>query len=142
MLYSMIPPDREPTVKKALRTAFDVDEFEDILPLTKGLSGAAVFKITVHGSPYVLRVIFRTETRDKPEYYFECLQTAANAGLAPRIFYLDIEDRISITEFIQEQYFPVSEARIKMADLLRDLHALPKFSNQLHYMDASDAFLQ
>ena len=138
----MIPPDKEPTIKKALRTAFDVDEFEDILPLTKGLSGAAVFKITVHGSPYVLRVIFRTETRDKPEYYFECLQTAANAGLAPRIFYLDIEDRISITEFIQEQYFPVSEARIKMADLLRDLHALPKFSNQLHYMDASDAFLQ
>jgi thiamine kinase-like enzyme len=138
----MIPPGKQPLVKKALQTAFDADEFEDILPLTKGLSGAAVFKITVHGSPYVLRVITRTETRDKPEYYFECLQAGAKAGLAPRILYLDIEDKISITDFVEDQYFPLPGARIKMADTLRDLHAIPKFSYQLNYLDASDSFLQ
>jgi aminoglycoside phosphotransferase (APT) family kinase protein len=138
----MIPPDKQTAVKKALEAAFGVDNFEDIFPLTKGLSDAAVFKIVVQGSPYVLRIITRTETRDNPAYYFGCLQTAASAGIAPAIHYLDIEDRISIIDFIQEQYFPVPGARIKMADMLRDLHSLPKFSYQLNYLDASDTFLR
>ena len=51
----MIPHDKQAAIRKALQTTFDVDEFEDIQPLTKGLSGAAVFKISVDGVPYVLR---------------------------------------------------------------------------------------
>ena len=119
----MIPQDKQAAVRKALQTTFEVDEFEDIQPLTKGLSGAAVFKISVDGVPYVLRVITRTGTRDDPAYYFDCIQTAANAGLAPRIHYLNIEEKISITDFIEDRYFPIAEARIKMADMLRNLHA-------------------
>ena len=142
MLHTAIPPEKEPAIRKALQTALNAEKFEDIQPLTKGLSGALVFKITVYGVPYVLRLIIRNETRDNPTYYFDCLQAAANAGLAPAIHYLDPEDRISITDFIREKCFPVSVARHKMADMLRDLHALPKFPYQLKYMDAADAFLQ
>jgi thiamine kinase-like enzyme len=138
----MIPENKRPAVTKALQKAFHVDEPEEIVQLTKGLSGALVFKITVHEIPHLLRIITRTETRDKPEYYFECLQTAANAGLAPRIHYLNIEDKISITDFIDDQDFPIKEARIMMADTLRDLHELPKFPYQLNYMDSSDIFLK
>ena len=140
--HLMIPQDKQAAVRKALQTTFEVDEFEDIQPLTKGLSGAAVFKISIHGAPYVLRVITRTGTRDDPAYYFDCIQTAANAGLAPRIHYLNIEEKISITDFIEDRYFPTAEARIKMADMLRNMHALPKFAYQLQYLDASDAFLK
>jgi len=138
----MIPENKQLAVTKALQEAFSTDTFENIQQLTKGLSGALVFKITVHGIPYLLRIITRSETRDKPEYYFECLQTAANACFAPAIHYLNIEDKISITDYIEDHHFPVSEARIKMADMLRDLHALPKFSYRLNYIDASDIFLQ
>ena len=140
--HLMISQDKQAAIRKALQTAFDVDEFEDIQPLTKGLSGAAVSKITVHGMPYVLRAITQTGTRDDPAYYFDCIQTAACAGLAPRIHYLNIEEKILITDFIEDRYFPVAEARIKMADMLRNLHALPKFAYQLQYLDASDAFLK
>ena len=138
----MIPENKQFAVTKALQKAFNTDAFENIQQLTKGLSGALVFKITVHGIPYLLRIITRSETRDKPEYYFDCLQAAANGGLAPAIHYLNIEDKISITDYIEDHYFPVSEARIKMADMLRDLHALPKFAYQLNYFGASDIFLQ
>jgi thiamine kinase-like enzyme len=138
----MIPENKQLAVAKALQKVFNVDAFENIQQLTKGLSGALVFKITVHGIPYLLRIITRSETRDKPEYYFECLQIAAKAGLAPTIHYLNIEDKISITDYIEDHYFPVPEARIKMADMLRDLHALPKFSYQLNFFNASDMFLQ
>jgi thiamine kinase-like enzyme len=138
----MIPENKQLAVTKALQKAFNTDTFENIDQLTKGLSGALVFKITVHGISYLLRIITRSETRDKPEYYFECLQTAANAGFAPAIRYMNIEDKISVTDYIEDHYFPVSEARIKMADMLRDLHALPKFAYQLNFFGASDIFLQ
>jgi len=138
----MIPENKQLAVTKALHKAFNTDAFENIQQLTKGLSGALVFKITVQGIPYLLRIITRSETRDKPEYYFDCLQTAANAGFAPAIHYLNIEDKISITDYIEDHYFPVSEARIKMADMLRDLHELPKFAYQLNFFGASDIFLQ
>src|SRR5215471_2416182 len=111
----MIPENKQHAVTEALRKSFSADTFENIQALTKGLSGALVFKITVHGVPYLLRIITRADTRDKPEYYFDCLQTAANAGLAPRIHYLNVEEKISITAFIEDQHFPVSEAGLKMA---------------------------
>ncbi len=138
----MIPTDKQPAVKKALQAAFDVDKFEDIERLTKGLSGASVFKIMVHGEPFLLRIITRTETRDKPAYYFDCLQIAAKAGLAPKIHYLDIEDRVSITDFIEAKYFAIADARLKMADMIKELHVLPKFAHQLNFIEASDNFLQ
>src|SRR6188474_2586859 len=99
----MIPENKQLAVSKALQEAFNADGFDNIQLLTKGLSGALVFKITVHELHYLLRII--THTRDKPEYYFECLQAAAKAGLTPRIHYLNIEDKISITDFINDQYF-------------------------------------
>lgn len=137
----MIPENKQLAVTKALQKTFNADTFENIQQLTKGLSGALVFKITLQGIPYLLRIIC-TDTRDKPEYYFECLQAAANAGLAPAIHYLNIEDKISVTDYLEDHYFPTPEARIKMTDMLRDLHALPKFSHRLNYIDASDIFFR
>jgi thiamine kinase-like enzyme len=138
----MIPTNNQDAVKKSLKKTFGVTIYEDIQQLTKGLSGSLVFKITVHSIPYLLRVITRTDSRDKPIYYFGCMQAAADAGLAPKIHYLSIEDRISITDFIEEQPFLISDAREKMADVVRHLHSLPKFNSQLNYVDAADDFLQ
>jgi aminoglycoside phosphotransferase (APT) family kinase protein len=137
----MIPENKQFTVRTALQKAFNTERFDNIVQLTKGLSGALVFKITVNGTHYLLRIVI-SETRDKPEYYFDCLSAAANAGLAPAIHYLNVEDKVSITDYIEDRYFPVDEARIKMADTLRVLHALPKFSCRLNYIEASDMFLQ
>ena len=138
----MIPENKRIAVKTALQRAFNTPAFENIEPLTKGLSGALVFKITVNGTPYLLRIITRSESRDKPEYYFDCLQNASNAGLAPPIHYLNVEDKISISDYIEDHCFPIPDARIKMADMLRVLHASPKFPYQLNYVDASEIFLQ
>lgn len=123
----MIPENKLPAVKKALQTAFGVTEFDEIQQLTKGLSSALIFKITIHRNPYLLRLITRTDAMADPTNHFVCMEHAAVAGLAPLVHYLSIEERISITGFIQEQPFPMHEAKEKMAQLLRQLHALPKF---------------
>src|SRR5438552_18782262 len=99
----MIPENKQRAVKIALQTAFGVNEFEDIQPLRKGLSSALVFKIIVRENPYLLRVITRTDAMADPTHYFACMKLAAEAELAPRIHYLSIADRISITDFVEAQ---------------------------------------
>jgi hypothetical protein len=87
-------------VARALREAFGVTEAEDIRMLTTGLSSALVFRIAVRGRPYLLRVITRTDAMNDPTRQFACMKSAAEAGLAPRVWYTSIEDRISIKEAI------------------------------------------
>lgn len=137
----MIPSDKRLAVKKALQTAFNVDGFEDIQQLTKGLSGALVFKITVHGNPYLLRVVTRTDDFGDPTFYYGCMQVAAENEVAPRIHYLSIEDRISITDFIIEQPFSISQAKEILPHLIRKLHALPKFPFRYNYFETMERFL-
>jgi hypothetical protein len=94
-----------------LQTAFNVDSFEEIQQLTKGLSSALVFKIMVHGMPYLLRVVTRTAPTGDPAFYYGCMTIAAENEIAPRIHYLSIEDRVSISDFIVEQPFSLITAK-------------------------------
>src|SRR5580658_6033442 len=96
----MIPEPKQAAVARALREAFGVGEFEDIKMLTAGLTSALVFRIVVRGCPYLLRIITRNDAMSEPTRQFACMQSAAEAGLAPRVWYVSTEDRISITDFV------------------------------------------
>ena len=134
----MIPEDKQPAVKKALQTAFNVDTFENIQQLTKGLSSALIFKIIVCGNPYLLRIVTRTDAHGDPAFYYGCMKVAAENEIAPRIHYLSVEDRVSITDFITEQSFPVTAAKEMMPHLLRKLHALPNFPFRINYFESME----
>jgi thiamine kinase-like enzyme len=101
-----------------------------------------IFKIQVSGNPYLLRVIMRTDELGDPTHYYQCMLPAAEAGLAPRVHYASIEDRISITDYIDLHPFQIPHARIKMADLVRQLHALPKFPSRMNYLERMDGFVE
>lgn len=137
----MIPENKQTAVKKALQTAFQLETFTDIEPLTKGLSGALIFKITVHEKPYLLRVVTRTDAFGDPSFYYGCMQVAADHDIAPKIHYLSTEDRLSITDFIMEQPFPLPTAKALMPSLLRKMHALPKFPQRNNYFEAMEQFI-
>lgn len=137
----MIPDNKRAAVKKALQTVFGVDTFENIEQLHKGLSSALVFKIMVQGKSYLLRVITRTDPVAEPSFYYECMKIAAENGVAPRIHYMSVEDRVSITDFIIEQPFPIVAAKEMMPQLLRKLHSLPKFAYRLNYFDSMEKFI-
>jgi hypothetical protein len=68
------------------------------------------------------------------------MKTGAEAELGPAVYYLNVEDRISITDFIEKQSFPKDEARKNMADLLQRLHALLQFVFRINYFDAMENF--
>src|SRR5262249_34858096 len=121
----MIPQEKSAAVSRGLSEAFGVTDFEDIRRMTQGLSSALVFRIVVQGSPFLLRIITRTDSSNDPARPFTCMRAAADAGLAPRVWYTSIEDRICITDFVEEVPFPATEALVRMPRTLQMLHALP-----------------
>ena len=134
----MIPESKTAAVSRALQTALGSSEYESISELTAGLSSALIYKIVVGGKPYLLRVIMRNDAMADPTHYYGCMKVAADAGLAPRIWYASSEDRISITDFVEAKPFPLAEARVLMPDVLKRLHALPRFPSRINYLDFVD----
>ena len=120
----MIPQEKSAAVTRGLREAFGVTEFEEIR-MIKGLASSLVFRIVVRGSPFLLKVSTRASD---PERHYACMRAAAEAGLAPRVWYTSVEDRVSIEDFVKAEPLPVSEALVRLPVLLRKLHALPPFA--------------
>jgi hypothetical protein len=76
-----------------------------------------------------------------PERQFTCIKLAADAGLAPRIWYSSTEDQIAITDFVEEVPFPATEALVRTPRLLRALHALPPFPVGVSHFDTTCMYL-
>ncbi len=136
----MIPEEKQPAVRRALQAAFGVSEYEELRPLSGGLSSAQAVKIVVRKNPYLLKIL-RTEVISDPRHEFACMQTAAEAGLAPRIRYANVEDRILITDFVEAKPFPEDVLPL-VTTTIRRIHALPNFPKVVNYLDAIDGFMR
>jgi thiamine kinase-like enzyme len=138
----MIPEIKQPAVTRALYEAFGVSDYEEIQPISGGQSSALVFRVVVEGRPYLLKTL-REEKISDPANEFASMQVAAEAGVAPRVWYANVEDRVLITDFVEARHYPDDMAR-RMALILRTLHALPGFSKPAmgSYFDAMDGFVR
>jgi aminoglycoside phosphotransferase (APT) family kinase protein len=135
----MIPQEKSVAVTRGLSEAFGVTAFEDIRVLSKGgFSKVLVFRIVVRGTPFLLRIIMRTDDATR---HFTCMKAAAEAGLAPHVWYTSAEDRISITDFVEAVPFPATDALVRMPATLRTLHALPPFPRIENHINTSCMFL-
>lgn len=138
----MIPEHKQAAVARALQEAFGVSEWEEIRPMTAGLSTALVFRVVAQGRAYLLRVITRDDAMNDPTCQFACMKSGAEAGLAPRVWYTSIEERVSITDFVEAQRFGKAEARVLLPAALRRLHALPTFPKVIDYFNFLDRFIE
>ena len=136
----MIPQEKNEAVTRGLHEAFGVTTFEDIRMLTRGLSGALMYRIVVEGSAFLLRIITRNPDTTLPDH-FTCMRLAAEAGLAPHVWYTSLEDRIAITDFVEHVPLPLNEALVRMPAALRTLHALPPFPGRANHLNTSCMFL-
>jgi aminoglycoside phosphotransferase (APT) family kinase protein len=144
----MIPTEKRAAVTRGLNEAFGVTDFEDIRDLTERPGSNRAFRIAVRGSAYLLRI--NTRLGDMARH-FTCMQAAADAGLAPRVSYTSVEDRISITDFVRTVPLPAPDALVRIPAALQTLHALPAFPGSpfnttctflLNEGPALDGFLQ
>lgn len=120
----MISQEHSEAVARALNQTFGVTRFDDIRRVSRGPNSNLAYRIVVQGSAFLLRINTR---KGDPKRQYLCMHAAAEAGLAPRVWYSRAEDRISITDFVQAAPFPVKEALGRLPTLLRELHALPAF---------------
>ena len=137
----MIPQEKTAAVFRGLREAFGVTAFEDIRSLPAGLGSDLFFRIVVQGSPYLLRIMTRIDERMDPGRTFACMSAAAEAGLAPGVRYSNVEDGISITNFVEGVPFPATRALVQIPGMLRRLHALPAFPKTFNYVTAHNGFI-
>lgn len=138
----MIPENKKTAVINALQATFGTSEIDDMQQLTTGLSTAVVLRIVVQKKPYLLRIITRTDAMSAPTLEYTCMQAAAKAGIAPKVWYANVEERIAITDFIDAKPFPLDKARTIMPALLKKLHALPPFPIRINYLDSMESFIQ
>ena len=136
----MIPENKIGDVKKALLSTFGVTTYDDISLLTTGLSNALVSRIAVKGKPYLLKIARTDSLSDPTLYYYSCMKPAAEAGIAPKVWYAGVEDGISITDYIELKPFPLSKAKTRLAGVLSRLHSMPPFSKTIHAIDSFNMF--
>jgi thiamine kinase-like enzyme len=119
----MIPPEKREAVNRGLSEAFGTTEIEEIRTI-KDLAASLVFRIVVGGAPFLLKISSRTSD---PARHYASMRAAAEAGVAPRVWYSSVEDHVSIEDFLETKPLPESEALIRLPALLRTLHSLPPF---------------
>ncbi len=139
----MVPKEKRTAVARALEEAFGERDFEDIRRLTAGLSSALVFRIVMRGRPCLLRVITRTDAMADPTQQYACMRSAADRGIAPRVLYASVEDRVSITDFVEARPLCAEGALARMPGVLRTLHSLPPFAKAKagNYFDMVEGFI-
>lgn len=125
------------TVRSALKSAFGRLPIDVIAPINGGASGAFPFRVEVGGCQYVVRVEGPSSPLRNPHQYVS-MQIAAEAGIAPRIHYLDATKRVVVMDFVDERpldRFPGGPRAVAqaMGDLLRRVQATPAFPRFVDY---------
>ena len=134
----MIPQEMKAAVHRGLREAFGADDCEYVRELTGGPFANLVFQVNVHEKPFLLRI--NTRKGDIARQY-SCMRAAADAGLAPRVWYTNTDDRVSITDYIDTVPLPAAEALTRIPAALRRLHQLPAFGRVPDALNTSCMYL-
>ncbi|PSK93213.1 phosphotransferase [Taibaiella chishuiensis] len=122
-----IPAPFLPTVQAALQACFGTTTIDAITLLSGGLSGAAVYKMTVNGVCYTLKL--DTPSAQEHPALQDILEQTSAAGIAPGLYYYNPAAGITLTAFIDNRPLRTVMAPERvietLARQLRRLHALP-----------------
>lgn len=144
MWQNLVPPAKHDAVAQAFRAAFGTASIEDATPLAGGGSSAVVFKFVVKTRPYVMRVILNVHALNDPARQYACLKIAAEAGISPRVHYLDTTEGVSITDFIFS--VPLREypgnPLVALLSAVKAIQSTPLFPHFVNYMDGIDQFIE
>ncbi len=142
----MIAPEWVAPVRAALQRTFGVDEPDEVVAVSGGLSGAAVLRITVAGRRYLLRLDPPVEGFADPRRWHRCMLIAAEAGVAPKVHCADASG-VSIVDFVDQNprapYWSGDRTLLltRLGELLRRLHAAPAFPSLMHYLDGMQGLI-
>jgi hypothetical protein len=135
----IIAANHRETAHAALRAAFGAAPVSAIRPVPGGVSGASVFRAEIDGRRYVLRIEGPASPLRNPHQYAS-MQIASEAGIAPRLHYVDEHARVAVMDFIETRPLasypggPVGLASA-LGELLARLQATTTFPHFVIYPD-------
>lgn len=142
-----IPEEKHAAVHRALEASFGDLPIEDMTLLAGGRSTALVYKLTVGGKQYVLRIMIHTDPLRDPLRAFSCMRMAADAGVAPKVWYANAEDGVSVTDYIESapyahEYRNSDDFPAAIASVIARIHSLPPFPTLINFMDGVDIIIK
>ncbi len=143
---SIVPEEHREHVASALRSAFGPQGVSSMAAVTGGASGALTYRVETGDGPHLLRIEgIRGPLRNPHQY--ECMQIAADAGIAPPIRHLDADAGVLVMPFISQQ--PLASfaggppaLATAAAELLARLHHTTPFPVHGDHLDNLDRMLR
>jgi aminoglycoside phosphotransferase (APT) family kinase protein len=137
-LLDIVPEPHRTTAGAALAEAFG-SRVEALRPMTGGASAALVYAVEAGGRSYLMRMETRRDAMRNPHQY-ACMRTAAEAGIAPPLRYVEADAGVAIMDFLPQRpldQYPGGPAALARAlgDLAARLQATPVFPFLIDYRD-------
>ena len=137
--FAALPAARRDVATSAIASVLGSAAAVNVRPVMGGVSGAGVFLVEASHRRFVLRLEGEPSPLRNPHQY-ESMRIAAEAGLAPRIHYLEANDRVVMMDFIEDrplETYPGGPLGLAQASgaLLKQLRGLPLFSRFMDYPD-------
>ena len=128
---TVVPEGHRDTAAAALDGAFGVGRASSIQVVPGGASGAPTYRVETDAGLHLLRIETMRGPLVNPHHY-DCMQIAAEAGVAPPIRFVDATAGAVVLPFVGQR--PITDhpggpagVATDMADLLLRLHATPTF---------------
>lgn len=137
--FAALPEAKREIVRTALSAAFGSVRIDALTPVTGGATSAAPLRVDIGKQRYVVRVEGAPSPLRNPHQY-QSLQIAAEAGIAPRLHFVDEDTRVAVMDFIEPRplsAFPGGPRALVQAlgELLQRLQAAPTFPAFVDYPD-------
>jgi aminoglycoside phosphotransferase (APT) family kinase protein len=137
--FAAFSPERREVVRVALVDVFGAFPAGAIAPIAGGASTASTFRVEVGGRKYLLRVEGTPSPLRNPHQYAS-MQIAAEAGIAPKVRYVDETARVAVIDFIEARplsTYPGGAHALAQAlgALLARLQSAPIFPQFVTYPD-------
>jgi aminoglycoside phosphotransferase (APT) family kinase protein len=137
--FDAFPAVHRDIAREALVAAFGTAPIGAIVAMTGGMTTASVYRVEVGKRKYLLRIEGQPSPLRNPHQY-KSMAIAAEAGIAPKIRYVDEVARVVVMDFVEQVPLkdypggPTALARA-LGDLLSRVQATPVFPFYVHYPD-------
>jgi len=137
--FATLPAEQRQTAHQAINSVLGVATVATVRPMTGGVSGAFVFLVEAGGRRFVLRIEGPASPLRNPHQYLS-MRIAAEEGIAPRLHYLDVDDRVVMMDFIEDrplEAYPGGDPELARAigAMVKKLQTAPLFPSFVHYPD-------
>jgi len=120
-LFAGVPQARRELARAAVETVLGGRRVTGLEPVAGGASGALTYRVDAEDASYLLRIERGMNALQNP-YHYPCMKAAADAGVAPRLHFVDPQQGVALMDFVAQR--PLHEYPGGAPALVRDMGAL------------------